>query len=86
LVTPFLHAFAFGLVTRLIEAEELLIHEGKLKYVVAWLATDLAKARQGRSLISTVSMSLISCEDVEDLFADNDAIGAHIVDMGAAGG
>ncbi len=86
MVTPFLHAFAFGLITRLVESEELLIHEGKLKHVVAWLSTDLAKARQGRSLISTISGSLISCEDVEDLFADNDAIGAHIVDMGAAGG
>ncbi len=86
MVTPFLHAFAFGLVTRLVESEELLIEEGKLKHVVAWLAVDLSKARQGRSLISTVSMSLIKCEHVEDLFADNDSIGAHVVNMGAAGG
>lgn len=86
MATPFLHAFAFGLVTRLVKSEELLIEEGSLNTVVAMLATDLSKAREGRSLISTVSASLIRCPQVEDLFADNAAIGVHITDMGAAGG
>lgn len=86
MATPFLHAFAFGLVTRLVEREELLIQEDKLNDVAAFLAINLSKARKGRSLISTVSHYLIECEHVEDLFADNDTIGTHIVDMGAAGG
>lgn len=86
MATPFLHAFAFGLVTRLVEREELLIEDGTINDVIATLASDLSKAREGRSLISTVSKSLIDCPHVEDLFADNDTIGTLITDMGAAGG
>ena len=84
--TPFLTAFALGITTRLVRAEQLIIQDGHFDDVVTFLAADLAKPKEGRSLISTVSAALIRCEYVEDLFADDQAIKAEVDDMGAAGG
>lgn len=84
--TPFLDAFALGLVVRLVEQEQLLIEPGRTNAVIAFVASDLAAPKEGRSLISTVSNALICCPDVIDLFADNDAIGKVITDMGAVSG
>ena len=84
--TPFLTAFALGITTRLVQADQLVIAPGRFDDVVTYLAADLAQPKEGRSLISTVSAALIRCQHVVDLFADDQTIKQHVVDMGAAGG
>ena len=82
----FLQAFAYGIVTRLVENEELIVQEGRFNTVVSHVAAELAAMRAGNSLVSTVSTALIRCDHVEDLFADDQTIKEHVNSMGSMDG
>lgn len=84
--TPFLQAFALNLIHRLVEADEIAIREGRAEAVITFLAADLAQPKEGRSLISASAAALIRCPDVDELFADDEALKNHVVAMGSVDG
>lgn len=79
--TPFLMGFAEALVARLLEERELEVKPGKGEAVAAFLARGLAESREGESLISLTSRVLVKCDDVEELWADNDRLKEIVQDL-----
>lgn len=76
--TPFLETFAVAVVTRLVDAD-LVVLRGPPDAVAAFLAEDLARDVPGRSLLSTLATALIRCPDVDELFAEDEDL-KHIVE------
>mgnify|MGYP006183496789 CR=1 FL=1 len=50
--------------------------------VVQFCATHMAQATLGSQLVETLSIALVMCEHVEELYADNEEIKALITAVG----
>ncbi len=75
MLSAFLLAFSDHVVRRLVEDEQLSVREeASTDDVVAYVTDYLANRAQGNSLISSFSKALLSCDDVDELFADDEAI------------
>jgi len=72
--TPFLSQFSFALVSALLAKELLELTAGREKHVVRYLATYLNEKGKGNSLLSTVEKALLSCEDVEEFYSDQETL------------
>lgn len=68
------------LVERLLELDAIEIQPNSLERVAQVLAHDLARVQHG-SLVSSTSKSLLSCEEVDELYLDDDALKRVIDDL-----
>ena len=81
--TPFLMGFATSLVHRL-HAEGLLdIADGHHERVAVYVANYLGTVARGGSLLSSVEAALLACDEVEEIYADLDALKAVVEDLQA---
>ncbi len=76
-MSAYLHGFTAILVDRLLAEEQLEITPGTRDRVIASVSAHLTRSRN-TSLISTFVAGLMACDDVLDLFADDDTIKAYI--------
>ncbi len=79
--TPFLLGFAEALVARLLKEREIEVRPGSGEAVAAFLARGLAEASEGKSLISLTSQVLLQCDDVEELWADDERLKEIVQDL-----
>ncbi|MCO4745695.1 MAG: hypothetical protein KC912_12960 [Proteobacteria bacterium] len=82
--TPFLLAFAFGVINALLEEERIVLTPGSAPEDAAKDAAAFLATRQGHSMISSMSMGLIKSAHVDELFADIDEIREIVNTMGAS--
>lgn len=80
--TPFLYRFSAVVVRRLLDGERLEVVAGREEEVVRFVADALTDAREGSSLVSTLTRALLASPDVEELYADEDELKELINDMG----
>ncbi|TVQ94091.1 MAG: hypothetical protein EA397_02985 [Deltaproteobacteria bacterium] len=80
--TPFLLHYAASLVQALLDEDLIEIRAGQEEVVVRYLAKELQLRGEGRSLISCTSQALLRCDQVEELFADDDEIKELVQDIG----
>lgn len=80
--TPFLYRFSLIVVGRLVERRRLEVVAGHEEHVVRFVADALTEAREGSSLLSTLTRALLSSPDVEELYADEDELKELINDLG----
>ncbi|MCA9569157.1 MAG: hypothetical protein KC656_15015 [Myxococcales bacterium] len=78
--SPFLLAFAESVVVTLVERGEIEL-SGEPALVVRFVADRLGTAGEGRSLISTLSAALLACPEVDELYADDEALKLLVTDM-----
>ncbi len=83
--TAFLHAFSRSVVDALEAEDGLEIVVGSRERVVGYVAEGLARVGQGGQLVSALVAALVSCPDVIELYADDEALKALIEDLGAQG-
>ena len=83
--TAFLHAFARSVVDALLSGEEIEIVAGSRERVVGYVAEGLARVGQGGQLVSALVAALVSCPDVIELYADDEALKALIEELGSQG-
>jgi hypothetical protein len=72
--TPFLYGYASALVARLIDLGRMDIAPGRAEAVVLYLADYLHERGRGGSLISQTGIALLACDDVDELYADDDEL------------
>lgn len=82
--TPFLYGFAAAVVSRLLDGDRVEIAPGGQERVVRCVADELGAAREGASLISSLSASLLACPEVVELYADDDELKELVSDLGMA--
>ena len=85
MTVAFLFGFSQQVVYRLVRSGALEVRPGTEDLVALYLANFLGSRGQGYSLVSSVSAGLLACPEVEELFADDDAVKAAVDDMGAGG-
>lgn len=81
--TTYLYRFSAVVVHRLIEGDRLEVSSGREEQVARFVADALTDAREGSSLISTLTKALLASPDVEELYADEDELKELINDLGA---
>ncbi len=81
-MSDFLLAFSHELVRRLIAQQKLLIRDGTVDRVIWLLSQHLANQKHGASLISAVSAGLLSFDEVEELFVDDEELRDLVTDLG----
>jgi hypothetical protein len=81
--TPFLYRFSVIVVRRLLQGDRLEVVQGREEQVVRHVADALTQAREGSSLVSTLTRALLASPDVEELFADEDELRELINDLGS---
>lgn len=79
----FLLRFAMHLVRRLVAEDLLELRPGSEEDVIAWVADHLGRL-QHESLIRGVSQALVTCEAVEELWADDDDLKRVIAELDPA--
>lgn len=80
--TPFLYQFSVVVVRRLLEGDRLEVAAGQEDLVARFVADALADAKEGSSLVSTLTRALLASPDVEELYADEDELRELINDLG----
>lgn len=81
--TTYLYRFSAVVVRRLIDDQRLEVTLGREEEVARFVADALTRAREGSSLISTLTRALLASPDVEELYADEDELKELINDLGA---
>lgn len=79
--TPFLTGFANALVVTLLERDLLEVQAEQGGRVVRYLADHLGTHARGGSLLSNVEAALLSCPEVEELYADIDSLKVVVEDL-----
>lgn len=74
MASRFLQGFAEAIVEHLIDDGSLLIKPGKRQAVVSYVALRLGRGGSPMSLVTELGRALETSPDVEELFADNDAL------------
>lgn len=82
MATPFLLHYAASILQSLVNADLIEIREGQHEVVVRYLAAELHRQREAGSLISCTSRALLACEEVEELFADDEEIKELVQSLG----
>ena len=72
--TPFLSDFSLALVASLVGRDLLEVTKGNERRVVAYLATFLHEKGKGNSLLSTIEKALLTCDEVEEFYADQETL------------
>jgi hypothetical protein len=80
--TPFLEGFAHALVDALERDGLLEVRPGRSGAVAAHLAATLGASDQPRSLVSLTARALLDCPDVDELYADDEALKRTMEDLG----
>ena len=81
--SPFLLAFSDAVITALLQRKQLELNTDDPRALIREVAEALSGAKQGSSLISTLSKALISSPDVEELWADDETLKELITDLDA---
>ena len=76
-MSAYLQGFTTILVDRLLAEDQLEITPGSRARVIASVSQHLIRSRN-TSLISTFVAGLMACDEVVDLYADNDTLKAYI--------
>lgn len=79
--SPFLLAFTEAVLRSLDERELVEIAAGSHASVVAFVAGRLGSAREGDSLISSLSAALLASPEVIELYADNQTLKEVVTDL-----
>lgn len=72
--TPFLQGYARGLIRELVARELLEVADHRIEAVVDFVAAFLAEHGHHRSLIDLTGRALLACPDVDELYADDEAL------------
>jgi len=70
----FLQGYARALVGELVRRELLEVVEGREEAVILFVAEYLTTHGQNRSAISLTGRALVACPDVDELYADDEAL------------
>ena len=81
-ISPLLLHTVHHVLDGLLAAGEIEIETGREGDVIRFCGRQLADAGMGAQLIDTLSKALIRCEDVVELYADNDRIKELITGVG----
>ena len=81
MTTPFLLAFSTAVLVELERSKKVELN-GATERVAIYLANYLGTKARGGSLISGISAALVSCPEVEELFADNEEIKRIVDNLG----
>ncbi|MBT3219497.1 MAG: hypothetical protein HN348_10430 [Proteobacteria bacterium] len=81
MTTPFLLAFSTAVLLEL-ERQQMVDLNGATERVAIYVANYLGTEARGGSLISGLSAALISCPEVDELYADNEQIKQIVDDLG----
>ena len=81
-MSDFLLGFSVRVVNELIQEGLLEVSPGGERAVVQFVADHLAASKPGQSLVSRLVQGLVACPQVEELYADDDAIKGLIQDHG----
>ena len=79
--TSFLEGFSEALVDALLRDQHIEIEPGSRHVVAEELATRLAVAPEGRSLISTLAQVLIEIPAITELFADDETLKELVTEL-----
>ena len=82
---PFLVRVVEQVLARLVEHGQIEIEAGSEARVVHEVADALGGLSHGHSLISSLSRALLSCEAVEELYADDEELKTLIGVLGVGG-
>ena len=74
MTVSFLQGYARVLVHELIQRELLEVVPGRHEAVVVFVAEYMAEHGQNRSAISLTGQALLACPDVDELYADDEAL------------
>lgn len=81
MATPFLQAFSEAVLAALSEQDLIEVEPGGRPAVVDFVAGRLADAREGESLISSLSAALLAAPGVHELFADDEQLKELVTDL-----
>lgn len=79
--TPFLLAYATGIIDRLVARDLLLLQPDGRDAAIEALAASLAAVKRG-SILSSTTAGLLKAPTVEELFADDDDLRDILDEMG----
>ena len=74
MASRFLQGFAEAIVARLIDDGSLIVKPGKHQAVTSYVALRLGRGGSPVSLVTELGRALEASPDVDELFADNDAL------------
>ena len=83
MASDFLLGFSVRVVQQLLATGAVeLAEQGTEADVVRFVAEHLAASRQGHSLVSRLAEALLACPQVDELYADDDALKELVQDLG----
>lgn len=82
MATPFLVGFSQRVIVRLLDERLVDLVPGGETRAMLYVANALAAAGEGRQLLSSLEKALLECPEVNELFADRDALKVIVEGLG----
>ena len=80
---PFLERFVTQVIDELLRDGTLELVEGRRAHVIRDVSSNLGTLGEGHSLISSLSKSLLACEDVLELYLSDQELKQRVGDIGS---